>query len=107
MVRTDIPLADQLVQVGHACFDAGTKHGKLGAYMVLLEVGSEFELKEYAERAKQNKIKHVMFYETDPILDDDILPMGHTAFCTQPISGKKRLTFADCVLWNQGNNLNL
>lgn len=39
-VRKDIPLADQLVQVGHVCLEAGSSFGPASGtpFMVLLEV---------------------------------------------------------------------
>ena len=99
LVRKDLPLADQMVQMGHACFDAGTKHGSLGAWMCLLQVEDEESIIYWNEYLKKNKIKHSCFYEPDPIIDGDTEQMGYTAICTKPIHGKTRELFKDCVLW--------
>ena len=93
LVRTDIPLANQMVQVGHACFDSGTKFGKLECYMVLLQVANEEELLSHSKLLKYHKVKHTVFYEDD-------FPIGHTALCTQPITKKHRPLFANHALWS-------
>lgn len=99
LVRTDLPLADQIVQVGHACFDAGTKYGKLGASLVLLAIRNEHEIHEWIEILNSFRIKHVVFYEPDPIIDGDTVPMGSTAICTKPLHGFVREVFSKCKLW--------
>ncbi len=90
-VRTDIPLADQIVQVGHACLEAGNKFGKSG-YLIVLQVRSQDRLLEALEHVEQHDIKSVLFYEPDD-------EMGYTAFCTQTVVGEQRKYFKKYKLW--------
>lgn len=95
-VRKDIPLANQIVQVGHACHEAGTKYGKKKPHLVLLEVRDEHDLMGVSNHAKKHGIKFEIFHEPD-LIEDRV--GGYTAMCTEPIKGKRREAFKDCVLW--------
>jgi hypothetical protein len=99
LVRKDLPLADQMVQVGHACFESGMNFGQEGTHLILLQVENQKELNEFSETIKEHRIKYSMFFEPDPIIDGDTEPMGNTAICTEPISGSKREIFKNCSLW--------
>jgi hypothetical protein len=94
LVRTDIPLADQIVQVGHACWEAGLKFQKPDETinLVLLCVESERQLLEIAEGLRLRGIQFVLFHEPD----DD---MGFTAACTQPLETRYRREFRNFPLW--------
>lgn len=101
VVRKDIPVEDQMVQVGHACFDAGKKFGLKGVHLVLLEVENVFDLHSLWDDMENAKIQYCQFWE-DNLVTDYLgfkHEMGYTAFCTQPISGKKRQIFANYPLW--------
>ena len=99
VVRTDIPLADQIVQVGHACFEAGIKFGEPDCHMVLLQTDNEHNLNKIIQKLTDYDIQSVVFYEPDSVSDDTTDPMGHTALCTEPLRGKYRMIFKDHLLW--------
>ena len=102
MVRKDLPIWDQMVQVGHACFDGGkhfSRKWKPETHLILLQVENEKELNEWQERLSEKEVKFTTFYEPDPALEIDENPMGHTALCTEPLKGRKRDIFKDCVMW--------
>jgi hypothetical protein len=77
-VRKDIPLADQLVQVGHVCLEAGTILGPASGTpsMVLLQLNNLEHLKETKVYLECNGIKFTVFNEPDD-------NMGETAICTE------------------------
>jgi hypothetical protein len=102
VVRTDIPLADQIVQVGHACFEAGIKFGVPDCHMVLLQTNSEHNLNATNQMLIDYGIQSVVFYEPDSIFEDSTDPMGNTALCTEPLRGKQRMAFQDYSLWSPG-----
>ena len=94
LVRRDIPLPDQLVQVGHACLVAGRLFDQPeNGNMVVLSVQSEEQLLRSVATTEQAGIKWALFYEPDDNL-------GHTAACTAPIadSETKRL-FRKFQMW--------
>jgi hypothetical protein len=92
-VRKDIPVADQIVQVGHATLEAGRAFKwNDGTHMIVLEAESEKELLSFKCRAEYYDVKCQAFYEPDDA-------MGWTAFCTEPISGKTRKLFFKYPLW--------
>ena len=94
MVRTDIPLADQMVQVGHACLAAGHcfEQPDDSGNLVVLAVPSLAAVYEVSAHCKMTGIRHVLFYEPDE-------GMGHTALCTEPIMGEARRVFRKLPLW--------
>ena len=94
LVRTDIPLADQVVQVGHACLEAGFKFQKPDEpiHLVVVSIESETQLLTALERIRLVGIELVAFHEPD----DD---MGFTAACTEPLSAIYRREFRDYQLW--------
>ncbi len=97
--RTDIPLADQMVQVGHVCQVAGTQFEiPEHCNLVLLGIDSEVKLNEIKELLLDNTVEYVSFYEPDSVVEGGN-PMGETALCTQPISGSKRSLFRKFDLW--------
>lgn len=99
MVRKDLPMADQVVQVGHVCFDAGHYWGKDGVHLILLQVKDENELLEWSYYLKDAEIKHTVFYEPDPAEEINNEPMGNTALCTEPLHGKRKDIFRNCPKW--------
>ncbi len=93
LVRTDIPLADQMVQVGHATLEAGGKFTyPPHTHMVLLQVPCQKTLLKHVERLERHGIASCVYWEPD----DD---MHHTAACFQPIAGDQRKLFAALNLW--------
>lgn len=95
LVRTDIPLADQIVQVGHACLDAGFKFQKPDEIVNLVVVGieSESRLLSILEKMSLRGIQFALFYEPDE-------QMGYTTACTAPLTVAHRREFRNFPLWN-------
>lgn len=93
LVRTDIPLADQIVQVGHACLEAGGAFAPPpGCHLVVLQVGSEPQLWRMVERAEIAGIPMKVFFEPDD-------GMRYTAACSAPVGGAQRRIFRHLPLW--------
>ena len=90
-MRQDIPLADQIVQIGHACLDAGNQFGKAN-YLVVFGVSSKDKLIQALESTESHGIKAELFYEPDD-------EMGYTAFCTEPVQEDQRKHFKKYQLW--------
>jgi len=94
LVRADLPVADQIVQVGHACLEAGRCfQPEEGCHLVVLSVSDEIDLRSTVRQAETLGIRCVTFYEPD----DD---MGFTAACTEPITSQLRCLFRRYSLWN-------
>lgn len=95
VVRTDISLAQQLVQASHAALECGfssERTFKEPCHLVLLEVSSEAELIAISERLGSDEIDHVLFNETS-------WNMGYSALATKPTTNKRVLK--GLSLWNQ------
>lgn len=93
-IRTDIPIPNQIVQVGHVCYEAGLKfNAKDNTYLVLFQSESEDELKEIESWLNFNEIDTHVFFEPDN-------NMGYSALCTQPVSGSLRKIFRRYKLYN-------
>jgi len=101
-VRTDIPLADQLVQVGHACLEAGNRfeQPEIASNMVLLRVGSEWELDRAVDEASRRGVLMTKFWEPD-------WNLGYTAACSEPVFGEQRNVFKKYELWTEHSVLGL
>ena len=95
----DIPLADQIVQVGHACLEAGKsfEQPSQSCNLVVLSVPSERHLHEAVARIRFAGIECFVFFEPD----DD---MGYTAACTQPVQASYRRVFKRFPLWGASNS---
>ncbi len=96
VVRTDIPLADQMVQVGHTCLAAGHcfEQPDDSGHLMVMAVPSLAALYEVSARCKVTGIRHVLFYEPDE-------GMGYTALCTEPIMGEVRRVLRKLPLWGR------
>ena len=88
LVLTDIPLADQIVQVGHACLEASNHFDLplIPCNLILLAVHSEYDLLNTVERADMDGVRFYVFHEPDNGL-------GFTAACSEPISNPGRRLF--------------
>ncbi len=95
-VRTDLPAADQIVQVGHACLEAGSKFDqpKAPCHLVLIGIASEARLCEAAAWLEAAGIRSTAFFEADDA-------MGYTALCTEPVQGGTRRSLKRFKLWHQ------
>ncbi len=97
LVRADLPIADQIVQVGHACLEAGRRfQPEEGCHLVVLSVSDEIDLQLAVRQAEAIGIRCASFCEPD----DD---MGFTAFCTEPVSGYGRHFFRRYNLWDSSD----
>lgn len=94
-VRTDMPLANQLVQVGHTCLEAGARFEQLGkpCSIVLLAITCEVHLMRAVETIEQQSVRMFTFHEPD-------FPPGCTAACTEPVTCEKRRLFRKFRLWS-------
>jgi hypothetical protein len=94
-VRTDIALADQIVQVGHACLEAGRRFAQPAepCHLVVLSVPSVALLRDAIAWAGQHGIRCAIFHEPDD-------NMGDTAACTEPICYGQRRSFRRYPLWS-------
>ncbi len=93
-VRTDIPLADQIVQVGHVCLEAGNQfpQPEKPSHLVLLAVSSQAKLLDAASKIGLTGRSYIVFFEPDNDL-------GFTAICTGPLAGKLRRMYRRYPLW--------
>ena len=99
-MRTDIPLADQIVQIGHACLAAGWQFAPPAApcHLIVLGVVSEAHLHTVVADAALTGVRCAVFHEPDDGL-------GATAACTEPIAGAARRVFRRLPLWSAPTTL--
>lgn len=99
-IRQNIPLADQICQVAHACLEAGRRFAPPEhANLVLLAVNDEKSLLKVEEKCKKHGVNYAITFEPDPIETGGTGQMGHTCVATGPISGETRNTFRNYNLW--------
>lgn len=95
IVRTDLPVEQQLVQACHAAYEAGLRLATPTSdtdYSVICAVDSEEELREAHRHLLRQRIPTVLFTEAD--LDDQA-----TALASAPVVGEQRKAFAAFRLW--------
>ena len=98
LVRTDLPLPQQLVQAVHASHEAGKLHAQGNPYddrifsVVVCQVPSEYHLMKAYDRIKNRGIEVSLFREPD--IDNQA-----TALATEPVSDRK--FFSKFKLWRQ------
>jgi hypothetical protein len=87
-IREDLTPAQKIVQIGHACYEAGKLfQDKEGiSSLILLSAKDEEDLMFIAERLEMRGIDFYMFYEPD-------FGMGNSAICTRPITDKRERSF--------------
>jgi hypothetical protein len=98
LVRTDISLADQVVQVAHVCLEAGYRFGRPAGEscpLVLLGVPSEAHLRDAVTWLEASGARCATFYEPDDEL-------GWTAACTEPLDHSCRRLLRRFPLWHPG-----
>lgn len=100
-IRTDIPIADQMVQVGHACQQSGALFGcPENCHLVLLQVPDVWQLLSVENLCDTQKIKYTTFFEIDSV-EEGGQSMGKTAVCTEPIEElTTRNHFMKFELWS-------
>jgi hypothetical protein len=99
LVRQDLSVAVQLVQVAHAALTAGNRFElPLYHHLVFLGVSGERELVEAHEYLLQNTIANIAFF--DPDSDRAGTPLGYTAICTEPLVGDRCRVLRRYRLWS-------
>ncbi len=80
-VREDISPEQKIVQIGHACHEAGkrTSYDKNISSLILLSARDQEDLVDIAMKLDGKGIEFYMFHEPDN-------NMGFSAICTQPIN---------------------
>jgi hypothetical protein len=89
-IREDLSPEQKIVQLGHACHEAGkllspTEH-KETSNLVLLSAKNEDDLLDIADRIHCTGIAFSMFHEPDN-------NMGYSAICTRPVSSARERAF--------------
>ena len=96
-LRTDIPLAQQLVQASHAALEAGLKDNhtyQQTSSIIIFQIPDEQTLKNELNYIQSLGIECASFYE--PYED-----MGITAFATLPVTEDKRHFFKKYTRWGR------
>ncbi len=92
-VRTDIPIADQIVQSCHSSMKAGEYFGNSDCALVLLQIKNVNDLHEVKKLCIHSDIDYVEFIEPDD-------NMGLTSIATKPINKNKGKVFSSYKLWS-------
>ena len=95
IIRTDLPIEQQIVQAAHSALEAGRELGTppTTTHLILLEAKSEFALLRIADELKQQDIRFHLFFEPD----DD---RGYTSLTTEPLTdNEKRRYFSKHSLY--------
>ena len=98
LVRKDLSLAQQIVQAGHACLEAGFAFPRPArpTHLVVLEVADREALDAAARRLSLAGIDYQLFFEPDDAL-------GHTALATRPLGRPaERHRLRRYPLWQAG-----
>lgn len=94
-VRTDLPMAAQIVQTNHATYQASQQFRQEGneiPYMILIGVADKQALEDVMERLKRHDIRFEAFYEPDN-------DMGLTAVTTHLLTNKERCPLRSYPKW--------
>lgn len=100
LVRTDLPISQQVVQAIHSSMIATQSHGRVteDTRLALLSVKNEEHLLEIEEKCKINNISYEKFWEPDNMI-------GWSALTTEPIKRNQGKVFKSLSLWNPENRL--
>lgn len=87
-IRRDLSPEQRIVQIGHACYEAGKEYHHIDGIpnLVLLEAKDENELIEISVRIENEGIENYTFHEPD-------YNTGFTAICTRPITSERERAF--------------
>ncbi len=85
-IRRDMTPEQRIVQIGHACYEAGKKfQDDCGiSSMVLLEAEDEADIENISRKLVRRGIDHYKFHEPDDNWLTGVT-MGYSAICTRPI----------------------
>ncbi len=80
-IRRDLSSEQKIVQIGHACYEAGKAFGADEGIsnLILLAAEDEHDLKHIAHKLESRGIDFHIFFEPDH-------GMGYSAICTRPIT---------------------
>ena len=101
IVRTDLPIEQQVVQACHAAYEAGLRLATPSPdtdYSVICSVDSEEELRAAHRALLRQRIPCLLFHESD--MDDQA-----TALAAAPVVGDQRKAFKDFPLWSAPKKL--
>lgn len=87
-IREDIPTAQQIVQIGHACYEAGKlfKDTNGISSLILLSAKNEDDIKDIGLKLDMRGIEYYSFFEPDG-------NMGYSAICTRPTTEERDRKF--------------
>jgi hypothetical protein len=89
-IREDLSPEQKIVQLGHACHEAGKmlphSEYKDVSSLILLSARDEDDLKMISRKIDCAGIDHYMFYEPDN-------GMGYSAICTRPVINDRERAF--------------
>lgn len=96
LVRSDIPISDQLCQAAHAAHEVGIRFGNPDAIssIVVCAVDNEIELYKAEDRLGRKNIRHYLFKEPD-------LGNQATALATEPLDEPRRKMMGRYQLWKE------
>lgn len=95
IIRTDLPLAQQIIQTAHAAQECGlylSDPGPEPDYICMLAVPDEDALLELGVRIQTAGVQYRLICEPD-------LGNQATAIATEPITGSRRKLFRGAMLW--------
>ena len=94
-IREDISPEQKIVQLGHACHEAGKLLSKdeysEPSTMILLSAKDEDDLRLISRKIDCAGIDHHMFWEPDDMPNGK--RMGYSAICTRPITSDRERAF--------------
>lgn len=99
IVRADLTMADTVVQVGHACLQAGRSfENSMDTYLILLKVRNQKELENAHRDLAMQNIAHSVFFEPSNLKG---IELGLTAVATQGLekTDERRSFFDRFRLW--------
>lgn len=87
-IRKDISPEQKIVQIGHACFEAGKRFQEPYGIssLILLEAEDERDILQIVQKLNEKGIEHYVFFEPDN-------NMGYSSICTCPIEDPRQRKF--------------
>lgn len=87
-IREDISPEQRIVQIGHACYEAGKAFRDTYGIssLILLSAADEQDVKRIMKKLDRRGIEYVSFFEPDN-------DMGYSAICTRPVIDDRERTF--------------
>lgn len=87
-IREDISSEQQIVQIGHACYEAGKmfRDDNGISNLILLPAANEADIQKIMRKLDQRGIEFYAFFEPDN-------GMGYSAICTRPITDDRERAF--------------